>query len=254
MKNIIKLTTMSFLLLCAAIAANAQTPYNTTGNSDANAGSVGVSVTVPKSADLRSSSNASGADGGATLTGVSNNNALDVSLNFTDVSPNNTSVNGTSAGSSRFLRARIPIRIRSNAAYQIKAFMEGTGANAIPGGAGNSGDFKTGDIGFGLNDTSSPSGSSLLFSGGSINVSSPFNNAPENTTVTNGQPAYSSTLNNIGQGSANATTVASGSRISTRGDNSSDNWRSVRMRFAVKPQYYTPGTFSDTFKIFVVTP
>lgn len=256
MKKLCKISALGLMILLYGGIITAQTPLSSTGNSSGSAGSTTLNIVVPKSADLRAGGSPANGNNGANLTISSSNNALSANLTFNNVTPSNSLVTGTGAGSNRFVWGLMTIRVRSNANYQIKAFLDGTGPNVIPAGAGNSGTFKTGDIGFGMNDTSAPSAPNLLAPGGSLTVSAPFNNAPENSSVVNGQPNFASTLNNIGVGSANATTVASGNRISLRGDNTSNNWRSVRMRFAIKPQYYLSSAtpLTETFRIYIVTP
>lgn len=259
MKNIIKLTTLGLAMLFAAFTANAQTPYQTTGNSEGSAGTTSLSVTVADSGDLRSGGTVSGTNG-ATGSGGSNNNELDATLIFDNVSPSQSAVNPT-LGSRRFMRASVPILLRSNASYTVKAYLVG-GANGIPAGAGNSGDFKTGDIGFGVR-TEGPSvapactpGSAgcLVTSNAIVNVVP--NSDPASVTVTNGQPAYvlNRTLNYVGSNSGTAATIVQGERISVRGDNTSANWRKAILLFAIKPQYYTPATFTDTLKVYIAVP
>ncbi len=263
MKNLIKSTLMSLTIMFIAVCANAQTPYQSTGNSEANAGSTGLTVTVQKSADLRSFGN-NLAENGATQSGGSKNNALDVNLTFSNITPSQTAV--ISTGVEKFMRAYVPIMMRSNAPYEIKAFMVGgagipnieSSSYGIPAGAGNSGDFRLGDIGFGIRNherACTPGTVGCLLTANVVqqDISA---QSPVFANVVNGQPLYdvNANLNYIGVGSANATRIAYGNRISVRGDNTSANWRKVQLAFAIKPQYYTPATFTDTFKVFITTP
>ena len=256
MKNIIKLTTMSLIMLFAAMAASAQTPYSTTGNSDANAGSIDLSITVAKSADLRKGGGTAANEGkyGVSITSSADNDALNTTLVFNNVTPSSTAVSPTND----FSYGQIQLQARSNAPTLIKAFVENAGANGIPSGAGNSGDFKLGDIGFGKNSPSQfqrDSGGSLL-TGSKINMSGSFNSVPTSAAVINGQPQYTATLDDLGTTSAGAVQIAGSNRISKRGDNTSANWQAIRVRFSVRPQYYTASQnpLTATVKFFIVTP
>lgn len=254
MKNIIKLTTLSLSLLFAAFAASAQTPYSTTGNTSGNAGSTSLSITVAKSVDLRgAASQPINQVNGATYTGLVDNDALNVQLNFTDTTPVNTQVSNTS-NEAKLMYASIPFKVRSNAAFEVYATLESGGT--LPDGAGNSGEFKTGDVGFGIIN-SLPSGGAppgtLLVAGTMSLANWNLNVASVNTT--NGQPSYPKTLNSIGYGDPKK--VASGGRVSQRGDNTTNNnFRHASLVFAVKPQYYAPtaAPLTATFKIYAITP
>lgn len=255
MKNLIKLTMAALAVMFTITGGNAQTPYQTTGNSEANAGTTALSITVAMSADLRSGGNIN-AINGATGSGASNNDALNVNLTFADVTPSQAGV--SSSGGNRFLRAYVPILLRSNAPYQVKAFLVGAAAG-IPAGLGNSGDFKTGDIGFGLrlNETAcTPGSAGCLVTSNEVQKDVLANDPAGAGATNNGQTVYAAngSLNFVGVGAGNATTIAHGDRISVRGDNTSANWRRVILGFAIKPQYYTPATFTDTLKVFITTP
>ncbi len=110
MKKLTNITFALFAVLFTSVCANAQTPYQTTGNSEANAGSMGLMVNVQKSADLRSGGGVNALNG-ATGSGASNNNALDVNLTFDDVTPSQTGV--SNSGGNRSMRAYVPIKLRS---------------------------------------------------------------------------------------------------------------------------------------------
>lgn len=241
MKKITNLTLSVFALLLAIAGVNAQTPYNTTGNSPANAGTVNFSVTVPKAADLRTDGGATADNGASVTTASASNDALLVNLNFSDASPNQANVTSVSP----FMTATVPVRMRSNASYQVLAFRNGT-LNAT-----GAGDFKASDVGIGLINVTR-TGTGLNAAG--TDTPNGFQNDPASATVTNGQPAYSKTLADIGTATS-GDLLLSGDRISNGGDNTStNNFNTAQIKLAVKPQYYTPGTYTETLKVYIVTP
>lgn len=239
-----KITTIS-LALCAmlltAVFASAQTPYNTTGNSAGNAGSVGISVTVPKSSDLRTGGAATPNNGASVTTASTANDALAVSLNFADASPNQSNVSATSP----YMYATVPVRMRSNSNYEVFAFRAGT-LNST-----NIEDFRASDVGFAIINVTRGTGG--LHSAGTDTTTSGFGSDPTTAPIVNGLPSYSKTLADVDTASG-VTKILSGSRISQGGDNTStDNFNTADLRFAVKPQYYTPGTYTETVKVYIVT-
>lgn len=240
MKNTIKFAIAFFAVAITATFANAQTPYQTTGNSEATAGIVNLSVTVPKAADLRTGGLASAVNGAEVTTGSTENDKLIVSLNFTDASPNNSEV----SEGSPFMSATVPIRMRSNFAYVVQATRAGNLAS------GPVEDFRASDVGFGVILAAR---SGALVSSGS-DTAGAFGSDPSSATITNGQPTYSKSLNDIPTGTS-GTQIFGGDRISQGGDNTStNNFNSADLRFSVKPQYYTPGTYTETVKVFILTP
>ncbi len=240
-----KLTNITFALLAVlftSVFANAQTPYITTGNSAEEAGSVGMTVTVPKTSDLRTGGASTAVNGATVSTSSQANDALSATLTFTDASPNQTGVSATN----RFMSAIVPIRMRSNSDYEVYAMRAGTLNSS------NIQDFRASDIGFGIINVSRPTGG--LHFAGSDTVTSGFELDPTTAAVTNGQPSFSKTLADVDM-VAGVTKILSGNRISNGGDNTStDNFNSADLRFAVKPQYYTPGEYSETVKVYIVTP
>ncbi len=240
MKNTVKFAIAFFAAIFSVGIANAQTPYSVTGN-QANPGVVNISVNIPKAADLRTGGAASG-DFGATVTAQSNtNDALSVSLNFADASPNNTAVSAANP----FMYATVPVRMRSNADYEVYAFRTGTlSSTAVE-------DFRASDVGFGVINVVR---TGALVSSGSDTVTSGFGSDPISATITNGQPTYSKSLADVPTATT-GTKILGGTRISQGGDNTStNNFNSADLRFSVKPQYYTPGTYTETVKVFIVTP
>lgn len=242
MKKLTNITFALFTVLFASVFAGAQTPYQTTGNDAANAGSVGLTVIVPKTADLRTGGTATAVNGATVTTSSLANDALSASLTFADASPNQTNVSATSP----YMSATVPIRMRSNSNYDVFVMRAGTLIST------NVEDFRASDVGFGIINVSRLTGG--LHFAGSDTVSSGFGADPTSAPVTNGQPSYSKTLADVST-AAGVTKILSGARISNGGDNTStNNYNSADLRFAVKPQYYTPATYTETVKVYIVTP
>lgn len=255
MKNIPKM--IIAVLMTSAFAA-ATVIAQVEGN-QSNPGAINFSTTVPNSADLRYQS---GAQNGATVTGSGVNSPLNRTITFSDVSPN-AAVGSPPAGN-QFLWAIVRLRVRSNTTYSINAFRDLTGN--LPDAAGNAatGNFKSGDIGFGVGGIADGNRPRVdpTAQAGAIIQSSPavFGNDPRNAPVSNGQPTFQATLFNVGKGTnANATTLVQGTRISLGGDTTSNsNYLVVAMTFAIKQQFYTTttstGPLTERLNIFVVTP
>jgi hypothetical protein len=229
--NILKNAALTFgAALIFSIAAFAQVnpaTFPTEGTSS-------LSATVSPSVQLSSYSSpaVTGAmpGTGATATGVASGNAINNTLNFGEVSTNNTTA-------APFVSIQIGGMIRSNASYTVRARRSGT----LTDGVGNSGEFKTGDIGFAIHtiNAGSPPLSYPGAQAGAIAGATSlgfYNTNLLSTPLVNSQPQWSKSLNNIG---TTATPIMNGTRVSNGGDNSIyQNRLTFLMTFAVKPQYY----------------
>lgn len=216
--------------LFVAAAANAQV----TGNIGS-PGMVNFSVTVPDSFDLRSGGNATASDASITGTSHITNNALSMTLNFGDVSPN---VNNS------MLSVAVPIRLRSNRTYGVYASRTGTSTASL-------GDFESSDIGMGI--TYNARSGALVDSGTDTPVTS-WGSDPAAATVSNGVPTFSQKVDDL---SATALKISNGSRISLGGDTTStNNFVEANLRFAVKRQFFTATTspYTDTVNVHIAAP
>ncbi len=155
------------------------------------------------------------------------------------------------------------LNFAANAPYEVKAFMVGgsiidRGGYGIPAGAGNSGDFKLGDIGFGLrqNETPcSPGSANCLVTSNAVQKDV-VSNDPDGANIINGQRFYAANgnLNYVGVGSENATesptaTAFRSEVITRRLIGAKLNWLLPSNRSITRPR-----TFTDTFKVFITTP
>lgn len=235
------LLAVTFLCSAAALAQNQTTT-----------GEAGLGGEVDRSVHLTSYSTTTlaGNFGGST-SNVASGSPINTVINFGEVSANNTTAD-------KFVYGQTGMLLRSNCGYLLRLERSGN----IPDGAGNSGTFQTGDIGVatfsynhgattGLPGTMPNAGADAI-AGTAPGLYNAAANFPANVVVTNGQPAYTFTLNQVGP-SGSPTTIIAGTRISRGGDNTTYlNRMTILMRFAVKPQYYTPATFSETLSFSIV--
>lgn len=191
------------------------------------------------------------AGGAAALTdnvggGITNNkakgdllNPSTMTINFGEVSPSNTNP---------FVYANVPLRLRSNVLYTLKA-----SAAAMTYGGGNDADSVTlADIGFGVTTATRDSGGGVM--AGTDTYGSghgdPMSNGAANPS---GRFVYTSgfSLNDY----TSDTTILNGTRIMQAAvPTGSTNGLVVDTVFAIKPQFFTPGTFSTTVTFTISTP
>lgn len=173
-----------------------------------------------------------GALSGSVTGSSSTTTNLAVTINFGQVSPQNTN---------SIVKVIVPVAIRSNAAYKVTATVTGS-TNSNPQA------IQRTDIGFGANNLR-PSGNgnnSQVCTNSSHIFYSPFNNDPSANVSINagsGRATYPSTLNNVGT----ATTIISGPRLSrnnaNRGANNAYIFDAI---FTIVPQFYATGSASLT--------
>ena len=162
--------------------------------------------------------------------------ALSVTVNFGELSP---------ANANQLVTLVIPIALRSDAAYQVTVTRTGS-VGADP----NSVQFS--DIGFGIQNLR-PFGNAASSCGGTSTIRSPFNNDPSSSFTISGatgRAQYLSSLANFGV----STVVLNGPELSDNfaGSGQNDGWAFDAI-LAVKPQYYTPGTFGTFTLTFTIS-
>ena len=212
MKNITNIALSLCLVVIAAVAANAQAI--TTGTVD-------FSVSVPNAFDIRSNGTAT-TSMGMSATAQTANNQLGITLTVADASPN---VNNAT------LTANVPIRLRSNTAYQLLATRSGSST-------ANAQDFDSSDIGMYIN--------SFVRSGAQV--------AAGTDTPAGGWGAPG---NNVAMLSGVGTQIVAGQRISNQGDNlSTNNYSTASLNFSIARQYYTPtvSPFLETVTVAIAAP
>lgn len=208
----------ALLTAMVAFGVNAQTT-----------GTVNLSGTVSKFVEIQSGGavTLSGNSGGGVTTDGVANSPLAVVVNLGELGPSNTS---------SFVTASVPLKLRSNTAYNMTlvATVTSTGTTTEKIGAADVG-FGIGTItrsGTGVNtagtDTNATSGDPTLAANGAINA-------------TSGRFEFTATRSNLGAFSA-ATTALSGQRILNAVPRSNTNGLTTPAIFAVKPQFYEVGT------------
>ena len=203
-------------------------------------GTVTINGTVSKYVEITSG-------GGVTLTGNSTggvttdgtaNSPLAVVLDFGELGPSNENT---------FVKATVPLKIRSNAAYEL-------GVLASVTSTGTSSDkIAAADIGFGLG-TASRTGTGVA-SGTDTNATGgdPTLAANGQLNATSGRFEFKGTLGNLGAFGSN-TVVLSGPRVMNAVPRANTNGLTVPAYFAVKPQFYEVGTVSATVTFTVTAP
>jgi hypothetical protein len=193
--------------------------------------------------------------GTITITGtnpaaVSITNASDAALSTTVTMGTLTPTTGTAMAFGTF-----PIRLRSSKAYVLSA--QATALSFTGLGATDGGDTMSGaDVGFGITAMTN-TGVNVANSGTRTDtVVAKFNYVGGFPAVTNGlTPFVAGTNGTLNDVSAN-TQILSGSRISTKGNiSTNNNFIAATLGLAILPQYFTPNTdFSTTVTLTVTAP
>jgi hypothetical protein len=245
MKTIIKrMVTTAFLsavLAASASVANAQT---------SDSGSITLQGSVSGYVEVR-------AGGAATLAnnsggGITNNkvkgdkldNPTTLTIDFGEVGPTNTN---------SFVTATVPLRLRSNVSYTLKM-----AASAMVYGSGtpDSESVTLKDIGFGVTASARDSGGGVAT--GTDTVAANANGDPTGgsrgtTNATSGRYEYvvGASLNDY----TTASTIVSGPRImNAMVPTGNSNGLVVTTRFSVKPQFFTPNSFSTSVTFTISNP
>lgn len=236
-----RLILIAAMLTLTAELANAQTT---------DSGSVTLQGSVSGYVEVR-------AGGAATLTnnsggGITNNKAKGDKLNtpttmvidFGEVGPSNTN---------SFVTATVPLRLRSNVTYTLKT---SAAAMTYGGGPSDASSVVLADIGFGITTATRDSGGGVAAGTDTIvaavtgDPTLPANGAPDPTT---GRYVYGA-----GHSLANytsSTTVLTGPRVMNAmvpGFNT--NGLVVTSIMSIKPQFFTPGSFSTSVTFTISNP
>lgn len=172
-----------------------------------------------------------GALNGSVLVQGGTGQALQVTVNFGDVSPLNRNA---------IVRVMIPVLLRSESSYQLTASVPTSTMGGDPDGV------RLGDIGLGLINV-------RRFANGRVcpqphQVVPPFQTDPAQTVIKTGRATYPATAATV----QFPVVVMSGPRLSTRNVNPgggapflSDGW-AVDLILTIVPQFFVPGTSSLT--------
>lgn len=217
-----------------AVAANAQVPAATPNLS----GTVTLTGTVSKFVEINSGGAVTltgNTSGGVTTDGTANN-ALAVVVDLGELGPTNPS---------SFVKASVPLKLRSNAAYvlSMSATFTSSGSTAEKMAAS--------DIGFGLGATTRTGVG--VASGTDVDGTSGDPTTGGATNATTGRWEYAGTNSTL-DSFATSTTALSGPYIMRAVPRSNTGGMTVPAIFSVKPQFYENGSMTAVATFTVTTP
>jgi hypothetical protein len=213
-------------VLVAATAAVASAQQTT--------GSVTMSGSVSKFVELNSGGavTLSGNSGGSVTTDGTVNTPLAVVVDLGELGPSNTA---------SFVKLSVPLKMRSNTAYQLDM------TGSVSGAGSGTYSLQASDVGFGL--VTSARASSLA--AGTDTSAASSDPTTGGSTDSNGRWVFSGANANLGAYSS-AASVLSGPRINKAVPRSDTSGLVLPAVFAVKPQFYDPAasiTISANFTI-----
>jgi hypothetical protein len=199
------------LMMLSAAVTHAQTT-----------GSVTMTASVSNFVELTSGGavTLTGQSGGSVITDGTANSPLAVVVNLGEVGPSN---------SNSFVKLSVPLRLRSNVAYQLNmvSSVAGAGATAYS--------LKDTDVGFGLTPGARPAS---LAAGVDTN-STPGDPTVGGSTDVNGRWVYAGANSTLGAYAVSGQ-VLTGPRINKATAPSAAPALDVPSIFAIKPQFYDP--------------
>jgi hypothetical protein len=211
MKGIISALAVTALFTLSAVVTCAQTT-----------GSVTMNATVSNFVELTSGGavTLTGNSGGSVITDGTANSPLAVVVNLGELGPSNTN---------SFVKLSVPVRLRSNVAYQLNmvSSVAGAGATAFS--------LKDTDVGFGLTPAARPAN---LAAGVDTNAT-PGDPTVGGSTDANGRWVYAGANSTLGAYAVSGA-VLNGPRINQAVSANSATSLTFPAIFAVKPQFYDP--------------
>jgi hypothetical protein len=210
-KGILKALAISALITMTAVMTCAQTT-----------GSVTMSATVSNFVELNSGGavTLTGNMGGSVITDGTANSPLAVVVNLGELGPANTN---------SFVKLSVPLRLRSNVAYQLNmvSSVAGAGATAFS--------LKDTDVGFGLTPAARPAN---LAAGVDTNAT-PGDPTIGGSTDVDGRWVFAGANSTLGAYAVSGE-VLTGPRINKAVAANSATSLTLPAIFAVKPQFYDP--------------
>jgi hypothetical protein len=210
-KGIVTALAITALLLISAVATCAQTT-----------GSVTMNATVSNFVELTSGGAVSltGNSGGSIITDGTANSPLAVVVNLGELGPSNTN---------SFVKLSVPLRLRSNVAYQLNM------VSSVAGAGATSFSLKDTDVGFGLTPSARPAN---LAAGVDTNAT-PGDPTVGGSTDANGRWVFSGANSTLGAYAVSGA-VLNGPRINKAVGANSSTSLDVPSIFAIKPQFFDP--------------
>ena len=210
-KGILSALAVATLLTMSAVATSAQTT-----------GSVTMNATVSNFVELTSGGavTLTGNSGGSVITDGTANSPLAVVVNLGELGPSNTN---------SFVKLSVPVRLRSNVAYQLNmvSSVAGAGATAFS--------LKDTDVGFGLTTAARPAN---LAAGVDTNAT-PGDPTVAGSTDVDGRWVFTGANSTLGAYAVSGA-VLSGPRINKAVSANSATNLTFPAIFAIKPQFYDP--------------
>jgi hypothetical protein len=236
---IVKLGIVNVLLVGSASLASAQV---------LDSGSITLQGTVTGYVEIRAGgpSTISGNSGGGItnnkVKGDNLNNPTTLTIDFGDVGPANTS---------NFVTVSVPLRLRSNLSYTLRM---SSAAMTYGGGPSDADSVTLADIGFGVISATRDSGG---IASGTDTIAASASGDP--TTGANGGPngagRYVYNANHSLNNYTTSTTILSGPRINNAMvPTANTNGLVVNTTFCLKPQFFTPGSFSTSVTFTISNP
>jgi hypothetical protein len=185
-------------------------------------GSVTMNATVSNFVELTSGGavTLTGKSGGSIITDGTANSPLAVVVNLGELGPSNTN---------SFVELSVPLRLRSNVAYQLNM------VSSVAGAGATSFSLKDTDVGFGLTPAARPAN---LAAGVDTNAT-PGDPTVGGSTDVNGRWVFAGANSTLGAYAVSGA-VLSGPRINKAVAGNSATNLTVPAIFAIKPQFFDP--------------
>jgi hypothetical protein len=211
MKGVLTSLAITALFAMSAAVINAQTT-----------GSVTMTATVSNFVELTSGGavTLTGNLGGSVITDGTANSPLAVVVDMGELGP---------ANSNSFVKLSVPVRLRSNVAYQLNM------VSSVAGAGATSFSLKDTDVGFGLTPAARPAN---LAAGVDTNAT-PGDPTVGGSTDVNGRWVYSGANSTLGAYAVSGA-VLSGPRINKTVAANSATSLTFPAIFAIKPQFFDP--------------
>lgn len=172
------------------------------------------------------------------------NNPTTLTIDFGEVGPSN---------SASFVTATVPLRLRSNVSYTLKM---SAAAMTYGGGTPDSSSVTLPDIGFGVTSATRDSGGGVATGTDTIAATAngdPTSGSNGSINATSGRYVYN-TGHSLGDYTS-STTVLTGPRVmNAMVPTGNTNGLVVNTMFSIKPQFFTPGSFSTSVTFTISNP
>jgi hypothetical protein len=204
-------------------------------------GSVSLSGAVSAFVEIRAGGAASlaGNSGGGITSNKSNGQALTgMAIDLGELGPVN---------SSGFVTATVPLRLRSNVAYTLA--MSTTGFTNADSNA-----IQPSDVGFGVVSATRDSGGGVNTSGTDTIVAAASGDPSADADATTSNDRWDFATQKSLSYYTTSRTIVSGERIMNASVPGGTSGLIVNTAFAVKPQFFAPGSFSTTVTFTITNP